>query len=317
MQIFPSRAICPLLALSLLAAACTKSEPPAQRPATPAAPTHPALPVATTLTAAEDPVLATVNGTPVTMADVRLSLRLTKDDQLVEEAKLDPVLDTLIRQEIVAQAAAAAKLDQGVKYLEGYAKVAAPLNAYRRRALGDAWFQAEVAKLPPITDAEAQAYFDANKETLTNEFHLEQLMVREPAKAAQMLKDVRAGKSLREVYLATNPDTAARESPWDVGWMPWQLVPEQWKPVLAKLKLGETSDLIAGANKRFWIIRLVEKRPSKFADFAAAKAGILQHLTDVRAEEARGRLGDELVSQAKIIRHKPAAKPGNAPELEP
>ena len=42
---------------------------------------------------------------------------------------------------------------------------------------------------------------------------------------------------------------------------------------------------------------------------AAAKAGIIQHLTDVRAEAARAHMADGLIPAAKIVRHKYVAKP--------
>ncbi len=307
------RYVLPLLLLALGASACNKTESTAV-PAAPSAPPRPALSMDVTPTGADDPVLATVNGQPVTMADVRLALRLTKPDDPVSEEQIGPVLDGLIRQEIVAQAAAAAGLDKDPKFQADNAKAAAPYNAFRRRALGDAYFHAEVAKAAPVTEAEAQQFFDENKAILTSEVRVEQYLTRDANLAEAAHKQILAGKTIGDIVRASMPQLPLTDKPWELGWQPWQIVPEPWRKPLAEMKIGETSGVIAGPNKRYWVIKLVERRPSKAMDFAQAKAGIIQHLTDVRAEAAREHIGDNLIPAAKVVRHKPAAKPAVPPE---
>ncbi len=302
------RHVLPVTVLLLSAAACNKSEPVVTHTASAAKPS-PALAMAVTPTDADDPVLATVNGAPLTMDDVRIALRMKPDDPEPTEEQLTGVLDGIIRREIIAQHAAELGLDKTPRYLNSYAKAAAPLNAFRHRALGEALLQAEIAKLPPITDAEAQKFFDENKETLASDFHVEQVLFRDIVTAQQAHESIKGGKSLADIAGAAIKEVAPNEKPWDLGWQPWQLLPEQWRKPLTTMKPGETSGVITGPKNRFWVIKLVEKRPSKLVDFASAKAGIVQRLTDMRAEEARSHVGDELMGKAKIVRHQHAPKP--------
>ena len=304
----------PLLVLSLAAVACGQRAP-APAPVAPSAPQPPALSMTVTPTTIDDSVLATVNGQPVTISDVRMALRLTRADQDPEEAQLGPALEGLIRQEIIVQAAVGIGLDKDPKYQADYAKAAAPLNAFRRRALGDAYYHAKVAALPPPTDAEAQQFFDANREILASEVHVQQILTRDLARANAALQEVQAGNPFDDVARDLLPPTADNQKPWDGGWQPWQLVPEPWRGALAKLKPGEVSGVIVGPAKRFWVLKLLERRPSKTADFAQAKAEILKHLTDQRAEAARAHVGDELMGAAKIVRHQaPPHKPAPVEE---
>ena len=111
----------PLLVLSLAAVACGQRAP-APAPVAPSAPQPPALSMTVTPTTIDDSVLATVNGQPVTISDVRMALRLTRADQDPEEAQLGPALEGLIRQEIIVQAAVGIGLDKDPKYQADYAK---------------------------------------------------------------------------------------------------------------------------------------------------------------------------------------------------
>lgn len=307
------RHVLPFLLLLLSASACKRSEPtPSSTAAAP--PPSPALAMAVTPTDADDPILATVNGQPVTMADVRMALRLKSATEEVPEEQIGPMLDGLIRQELIAQAAAAEGLDKDAKYQSDLAIASASVNAFRRRALGDAYHHAQVAKLPAVTEAEAQKFFDENQSTLASDVRVEQYLTRDLAAAEAAHKQILAGKSIGDIVRAAHPGMPETEKPWELNWQPWQLVPEQWREPLSKMKPGETSGVIAGPKNRFWIIKLVERRVSQNMDFAQAKAGIIQHLTDLRAEAAREHVGDPLIAAAKIVRHKHAPKPHVDPE---
>ncbi len=301
------RHVLSFILLLLLVSACKRSEslPPAPAPAV-----HPvpALPMAATTTDAEDPILATVNGQAVTMADVRMALRLKSPTDDVPEEQIEPLLDGLIRQELVAQSAAQLGLEKDAHYQTDLAIASAPLNAFRRRALGDAYFHAQAAKLPPVTDAEAQKFFEDNRETLASEVRVEQFLTRDLAAAEAAHKEILAGKSIGDIARAAHPGLPVTEKPWELAWQPWQLVPEQWRAPLAKMKPGETSGVISGPKNRYWIIKLLERRPSQTMDFAQARAGIIERLTAERTEATREHMADPLIGAAKIVRHKHVAK---------
>ena len=307
----------PSLALALCATACHQNAAPAATTAAPtaAAPHAPtALAMTTTPTAAEDPVLATVNGHPITMADVHLALRLKTFDEPVPPEKLGPVLDGLIRQELTAQAAEKAGLDQVPKYRADYAKAAAPLEVFRRRVLGDAWFAQEVAAKVTIPETEVQQYFDDHKALFSSEFRVGQILTRDEAKAKAALATLAAGKSFDEVARAELGPAAGEGKPWELNWMPWQLLPQPWHTPLQTLKPGDVSPLIAGPSKRFWVIKLLDKRPAAGVTLESVRPAITEYLRNAAIEAKRGTSADELIAGAHIVRRLP---PPTAPAAAP
>ena len=298
-----------LIVTFLLAAACNRPTPPSDAPA-PQAPKQPTpLPMDVTQTGAEDPVLATVNGQPITLADVRLALHLKSEEDEVPDDRLEAVIGTLIRQEVIAQRAAELHLDQLPQYQLGYSKAVAPANAYRRKALGDAFFHKEVEAAITVSDAEAQKYYDEHAELLRAEFRVEQYLTRDRGKANTALKSLRAGASIADVNRADLPGLPADQKPWELGWIHWQTIPEEWQKPLTTLKVGETSDIIASPTRRFWIIKLLERRTAADVDFAKLRPSIVEHLRAKKVEAARVDMGADLFGKAKIVRRKSPLPP--------
>lgn len=308
----------------LLLASCARNDAPAvsvmAAPASPgaataapaAAPAHPALPMAHTETTADDPVLATVNDKTITMWDVRTALRLKSEEDEVTPEQLDLVLDMLIRQELIAQEASRVGLDRDPGYVAALAKVEAPVLAFRRRALGDAYFKQIVAAQVTVSDAEVTAYYDANKALFESEFRIAQYLTKDEARAKAASAALQRGKSFDDVARAEFAGLPVDQKPWELGWSPWQLLPVPWQQALMHMKVGENSAILQGEGHRFWIIRLLEKRPAKDASQQKIKADILTHLRDRAVEAKRNGMGDDLVAKAKIVRRKAAAPAENS-----
>ena len=115
-------------------------------------------------------VLATVNGTRLSEAD--LALRLRPDHQRAEAPAAPPpeqrqrVLETMIAEELAAQRAHELGLDADPEYLAGLEPLQAQLDAYKRKALTDLLAQHEVKSRGEVSLAEARQFYEQNEAKL-------------------------------------------------------------------------------------------------------------------------------------------------------
>lgn len=292
-----------------LAAACTRAapDPAAETPALPApappaarlpGPTSPAQP-----SPLAGKALVKVNGVAITEEDVRLALRLRSSQEPIPPEKQPAVVESLIRDELVAQRAAALGMDQNESYLAEKAKMDAQIQAMRRRVLGDLYFKDQVESKIAIDDATVQRYFDTHKERLGMELHILQILVRRDAEAFAAVEKLKAGKSFAEVAregFATVPDEKA--PPWDLGWLKWRQVPEAWREVVYALQPGEHSGVIAGPRGRYWVIQLVDRRSNRPVSLDEVRSQITDELRGQQVEAARAALDVEIRRGARIER---------------
>ena len=245
-------------------------------------------------------LLATVNGVPVTDADVAIELRNRRAQGDVTAEQRAIVLDHVVQQELVAQRAIETGLDADKLFQDELARRTTELNAWKRQALADLFFKHETAQKGSATEAEVRKYFDDNAAWIRTDNHVWQILARDEAEIGQMKRDLDAGAAFETVAARKFPDAGEGKTPWDVGTMKWKQVPDAWRPVLEKLKPGETSDIIRGAGHRFWIIRLVERREDPTLDFDQVKEVLGDYLRVSRAEGFRSKVTDELRKAAKI-----------------
>lgn len=246
-------------------------------------------------------VLATVNGAIISEDDVRLALRIQNPEEAIDPAVAKPVVEALIRQEVLAQAAEGQGLEPGTTYRRQLRQLEAQKQAARRSAFGDAWFAAQMQK-SAVTEADARAWFQANQAAVQAELHCKQIFVRERAAAERALREIRGGAHFDEVARKDFPGLPVTEIPWDLGFLKWQQIPQQWRGVVDKLPAGETSGVIEGANHRFWVVQVVERRQNPQTDFAAVQDAIVTDLQNQRAESLRNTPPADLLQAARITR---------------
>ncbi len=284
------------------AAAAASAQPePVGRPAPLAA----ARPLPAAEAGAEGPgkVLARVNGVALTEEDVRLALRLGSAQEPIPAEKQAPVLESLIREELIAQRAASLGMEQNHSYLVEKAKMDAQMQAMRRRALGDLYFKTEIEAKVAVDDAAVQRYFEANKTRLATELHVQQILVRRDSEAFAAVEKLKAGKSFAEVAregFATVPDEKA--PPWDLGWLRWRQIPEPWREVVYDLAPGQPSGVIAGPRGRHWVVQVVARRTAEKVSLDELRPQILEELKAQQLEASRAALDAEIRRGARIER---------------
>jgi parvulin-like peptidyl-prolyl isomerase len=248
-------------------------------------------------------VLATVNGARITKLDLEQRMRQSGG----HSSKAPPVstagvLDTVIRDELVRQRAVELGLDQDASYQKKLEEIQAQLAAMERRELADLFFQKEVVEKVKVSDDDARKYFEQNAAKVKTELHVFQLLYnRDEAAANAALAEIRGGASFESVAAKRFPglQEIARK-PWDLGFLRWNQMPEQWWGVVFDMEPAKVSEIIRGEDGRFWILKVVERREITDLKFEDVKPRIMAVLQRERTEARRAELFKELRDKAKI-----------------
>lgn len=288
----------PVLAAAIVAAAlsvaCERTPPePGPRPGRPAPSAG---------------ALVTVGGVVITEHDLQLQLKgagTHTPEPAADQRRT--ALEAVVREEAAAQRAIALGLDADPVYQEQIRPAAAQFNAVRRRMLAELLYRKEVSQKAAVAEAEARKFYDENTARITTELRVMQILSRDERKIEEAAAEIKAGAPFETVAAKHYADPGAGAvKPWDMGYLRWNLVPDQWREVLYRMKMGETSGVIRGPNRRFWIIHLVDSRTSPDASFDRLKANITEVLRAGKAQKVREELQRDLIGHTRI-EYAPAA----------
>lgn len=257
-------------------------------------------PAATRTSPSSTPV-ATVNGVAITEAELAAVLKPSAHGgDAAGPERRQGALDALVREELFKQAAEGEALLPEPAALAEVARLEALLSVARRRAAADAYVRAVLKKAEP-TDAEARASFAQNAAVLRSEYHVQQLFLRDEAAIAAAQQQLSAGVAFDEVARGLFPGLPAGvTAPWDLGFLSFKQLPEPWRPVLAHLEPGQVSPLLKGPGGRFWLLRLVGKRPAAGGSFEELKPLIVDDLRRARLEQSVAQAEAALRAKAQV-----------------
>ena len=247
-------------------------------------------------------ILATVNGTPIGEADVRLALRSAGRNEEIPPEHRKNVLEVIIRRELIYQRAVELGLDANPSYQEKLRRMEAQISAFKREELSELFYRREIARKAEVSEAEAQKYFVENAARIRTELHVWQILRRKEGLSEQALNDLEQGTSFEEVAGRRFPKLPeTRRAPWDLGYLRWNQVPTPWRNIVYDLKKGEVSGVIRGPNNRFWIIKLIDKRENPAITFESIKPTIMEVLKSAKTEELREKTDRDLRAKASIV----------------
>lgn len=303
----------------VLAVACSRATPEPTPKAEAACPACPAcaadLPNPATVVGGE--VLATVNGVAITTDDVRFSLRnRTRSNVALTPDQEAAALEQIIQRELAAQQAMRQGMHTDAAVLKDLAEIEVQRNSLRRERLADLYFRRQVLDPTRPTEAEVQELWDREQKQIRTEYHVLQLFGRDEAQMAEAQAALKRGEAFGAVYVKlTNAPALGEARPWDLGYLKFQQMPPQWREILPRLKPGETSDLIRGPNRRFWLVQLVDVRVNEALQLSDVRVTLEEELATAKREKLRGQIEETLNKTATIERKSPA-QPGQ-PMLPP
>ncbi len=262
-----------------------------------AAPLPTAIHIAQTA-AAQEKVVAKVNGKTITESDMQLAEAEIGSElgSIPAEARRRVVLEYIIENQLFADAAEAAKLGSGSAFEERMAY-------WRRRALREYYFEAELNK--SISEAEAKKFYDqqVSGAKAQEEVRARHILVETEAQAKELQERVNKGEDFVALAKAHSKDPGSKGEGGDLGYFgKGQMVPV-FEETAFSLKPGEVS---APVKSQFgWhIVKLEDRRQRGAPPFDAIKERIIASLIHRKAQEVAA----DLRSKAQLEYVDPAIK---------
>lgn len=229
-----------------------------------AAPAQPAAPAA----APVDPnaVVATVNGQPVTEADIALAEKElgAQFGRLPPEQRRAAALSSIIEIRLMAALAVEKGLDKDPEFQRQMAFL-------QQRALHGELVDKEVAG--KITDDEIRARYDKEiaAQPPVNEVHARHILVKTKEEAEAIIKKLDSGEDFQKLANENTTDPSGKTSGGDLGYFgPGQMVPEFEKAAMA-LEVGAYTKEPVQTQFGWHIIKVEDKRVQQPPAFEAVK----------------------------------------------
>lgn len=241
--------------------------------------------------AASSPVLATVNGRPITRSFYEFYIKgitgKTSGDLTPEQRTI--ALDNLIRAEVVAEHA----VNQG---LATQPDTAALLKLTRINVLQQAVANKYFAGKPP-TDEQLQAEYQAEVTQMPNtEYHAEHILVASEAEAENVIASLKHGAKFSALARKDSIDSS-KNNGGDLGWFTLNHMVKPFADAVAQLKPGEYTQTPVHTQYGWHVIKLLGTRPMKAPKFDQVKNRIQRV---VEGKEFRA-YTDELLGKAKVV----------------
>jgi len=229
----------------------------------------PAQPAATEPAAAPaDPnaVVATVNGQPLTEADLNLAAGELSQQfaQLPVEQRRAAALSAAIEIKVLAAKAVADGLDKDADFQRRLAFL-------KERALHGEMVEKGV--VDKITDADVRARYDKEIAATppVNEVHARHILVKTKEEAEKIIKELDGGADFQKLANEHTTDPSGKTSGGDLGFFgPGQMVPEFEKAAFA-LEVGKYTEQPVQTQFGWHIIKVEDKRTQQPPPFEQVK----------------------------------------------
>jgi len=225
---------------------------------------------------AKDKVLANVNGTPITEADLKLAEMDIGAElgRMPEMQRRRATLEYLIQVRLLSTAARKDKLESG----EAYKK---RIDYFRERALRDTYFESKV--MNAVTDAEAKEIYKKRLAAMpsTGQIRARHILVKTEAEARDVSELINRGQDFVELAKKKSTGPSGPRG-GDLGYFSQGDMVKEFETAAFKLKVGQVSEPVK--TKFGWhIIKIEDKR--KAAPFEEVKDQVKTELIYKKAQE--------------------------------
>lgn len=243
--------------------------------------------------AAQDKVIATIDGKPITEGDLKVAESEIGSDMgsMPEEQKRMSLLEFLIDNQLFAEAAEAEKLNEGADF-------ETRLNYLKRRALRELYFD-KVIKAS-VSDADARKIYDDQVKLLKpeEEVSARHILVATEDEAKALKEKLAKGADFAELAKENSKDPGSKDDGGSLGYFGHgQMVP-QFEDIVFKLKKGEVSDPVK-TQFGWHLVKLEDRRTKQPPAFDIVKDRIIQSLLLQKAQQTavglRGKSKIEIV----------------------
>ncbi|MBU9333644.1 peptidyl-prolyl cis-trans isomerase [Burkholderia multivorans] len=243
--------------------------------------------------------VASVNGVPITQAQIDEAVRVSK-------APDTPALRTALKNQLIARELfrqAALKQHYDTK-----PQVVAAVEQAKTLAMTQAYLSDQV-KPVPVTDADVKARYDSIVATLgENEYKPSVIAVNDADTAKQIIARLKKGEDFAKLAQQFSKGPAAAQG-GALNWISFktpieaghtQNWPQPLAEALVKLPQGGLTREPVQVGDAYWIVRADDKRPTQVPTFEQAKDTLRQQLEQVAMEKATAQVVADLIRGARI-----------------
>ncbi|HDR9474524.1 peptidylprolyl isomerase [Burkholderia multivorans] len=243
--------------------------------------------------------VASVNGVPITQAQIDEAVRVSK-------APDTPALRTALKNQLIARELfrqAALKQHYDTK-----PQVVAAVEQAKTLAMTQAYLSDQV-KPVPVTEADVKARYDAIVATLgENEYKPSVIAVNDADTAKQIIARLKKGEDFAKLAQQFSKGPAAAQG-GALNWISFktpieaghtQNWPQPLAEALVKLPQGGLTREPVQVGDAYWIVRADDKRPTQVPTFDQAKDTLRQQLEQVAMEKATAQVVADLIRGARI-----------------
>ncbi|HEF4778366.1 TPA: peptidyl-prolyl cis-trans isomerase [Burkholderia multivorans] len=243
--------------------------------------------------------VASVNGVPITQAQIDEAVRVSK-------APDTPALRTALKNQLIARELfrqAALKQHYDTK-----PQVVAAVEQAKTLAMTQAYLSDQV-KPVPVTDADVKARYDSIVATLgENEYKPSVIAVNDADTAKQIIARLKKGEDFAKLAQQFSKGPAAAQG-GALNWISFktpieaghtQNWPQPLAEALVKLPQGGLTREPVQVGDAYWIVRADDKRPTQVPTFEQAKDTLRQQLEQVAMEKATAQVVADLIRGAHI-----------------
>lgn len=239
---------------------------------------------------AEDKVVATINGKPVTEADLAVAESEIGSDMgtMPEDQKKMSLLEFLIDNQLFAEAAEENRLSEGPAYESRLAYL-------KRRTLRELYFEKIIKSL--VTDADARKLYDDQVKLLKpeEEAQARHILVETEDLAKEIKEKLKNGGDFAALAKEFSKDPGSKDNGGDLGYFTrGQMVP-QFEEAVFTLNKGDISEPIK-TQFGYHVIKVEDKRAKQPPAFEVVKDRILQSMLLQKASQ----IAVDLRSKAKV-----------------
>lgn len=240
--------------------------------------------------AAQDRIIANVNGKPVTEVDIALAANELGPalEQLTETERLRTLLEVVVEHQLLADAAEKSGLNSAKSFQQR-------LNFARRKLLRDEYVASRI--VPQVTVADARKVYDEQRAAQPpgDEIRVLHMLVETEVEAKDLRGKAVSGADFRKLAQQFSKDTGSNWNGGDLGYVGKGQINDEFEAAAFALAKGKLSEPF---KTRFgWHLLLVEdRRPRALPEFEAVKDDLMNHLAQRRMQDAVA----YLIGQAKI-----------------
>lgn len=240
----------------------------------------------------DSPVIAKVNKDVITQDDFLKEVSRVPEwarEQFEGQEGKEKFLDEIVKRELIYQNALKMKLNNNEEYI-------AKVKEFEKMTLISLLLQKEVEERATVSDAEIQAFFDANEEKfrIGTEIRASHILVETAEKATALINKIKSGEQFAKLAKANSKDKGSAEKGGDLGYFGrGKMVPEFERAVL-NLKVGELSNPVK-TRFGFHVIKLIDIKEGDPANFDQSIGSIQKQLVSMK----RKQLFDSFIEKLK------------------